>query len=91
MARKPDSAFRSTSDAQPKLGVDATPSATGGKRKGRRMRRTPSESRVIAIDPQRIAELVAQYGTVSVETRKRGRKRYATLVSYVDESVKRDK
>lgn len=87
MPRKPDSATRATSSMSAKLGVSALPAATGGKRKGRRMRTAERETRVEALPVARLAEIAAQYPDAQVTVVSRGKHRqYAALVTYTDPS-----
>jgi hypothetical protein len=70
-----------------KLGTDARPPESGGKRHGRRLRKTERETTTVdAISPDRIAELIATHGSIRAEVKTRGKRKYATMIVYVDES-----
>jgi hypothetical protein len=75
---------------KPKLGADARPPETGGKRKGRRARKSASLSRVQSVSIDRLTELVESHGSIDVTIVKRGSRQYAAMVTYVDESRKRE-
>lgn len=75
---------------KPNLGTDARPPENGGKRHGRRLRKTERETTTAdAIAPERIAELIAAHGTVDAVVKTRGKRNYATMIVYIDESRKR--
>jgi Tfp pilus assembly protein FimT len=83
-ARRKPRAFQS--DA---ISTDATPRETGGKRHGRRLARKAQTTRVEAIPTERLREIAESHPDAVATVKRKGSKRYATMIVYVDESRKR--